>query len=430
VRERRLRHNEDPMPASLAPLPANSLIPTRPVARWRPGAFIFHLTAVVALVGCSDGSSSAIGSAATNADAGPLGTTDVAPAADSVSPADAAADVAADAGEPPSGAADALAAEVGPADATPDLPVVPAPAPYPRPSYQRLSETGFYSDPATKTVAADLVGFHPAHVLWSDAAEKRRYVRLPSGTQVDTSDMDHWRFPVGTKFFKQFDQEGIPVETRLIERYGNGPDDVWMGAFVWDADGSDAVFAVDGATNIRGTQHDAPAAKLCGSCHRGDAGRILGFSALQLSHQGDDLNFTRLQQAGRLSHPPPAGTVYSVPGDPTTAAALGYLHANCGHCHNPMGTSWPDTGMVLRLNVGERVAETSGIWNSVVGKPLEHWHSPSYTMRVVAGAPDMSALVARTKIRGTNDQMPPLATEVVDPTGVALVTAWVAAISQ
>jgi hypothetical protein len=38
----------------------------------------------------------------------------------------------------------------------------------------------------------------------------------------------------------------------------------------------------------------------------------------------------------------------SLGADPATTAALGYLHANCGHCHNQNGTSWPDTQMMLR----------------------------------------------------------------------------------
>ena len=429
-----LRHNEDAMPASRAVTEFASPVRMRPVAGWRPGALVLVLTASVAVAACGEHATSAPepgADAGKQADVEPGGDLAIAPAPGAVSSADAAA-VPADAAGAATGAdggdAEPAAADAPALDAAPDLP--PAPAPYPRPQYQRLSETGFYSDPVNKVIAANLVDFHPAHVLWSDAAEKLRHVYLPPGTQVDTSDMDHWRFPVGTKFFKEFVQDGIPVEIRLIERYGNGPDDVWVGAFVWNADGSDAVFALEGAENIRGTQHDAPAAKLCGSCHRGDAGRILGFSALQLSHDEAGLTLSRLQQSGRLSHPPPAGTVYSVPGDATTAAALGYLHANCGHCHNSMGTSWPDTGLVLRLKVGDRAAETSDIWTSVVGKPLDHWHRPSYTTRVVAGMPEMSGLVARTKIRGTNDQMPPLATEVVDPVGVALITAWVTAIPK
>ena len=89
-------------------------------------------------------------------------------------------------------------------------------------------------------VAEDILVFQPAHQLWSDAAEKRRWIRLPPGSQIDTAEMDHWQFPVGTKLWKQFGHAGMALETRLVERYGPGPEDYWMGSFVWSADGTAA----------------------------------------------------------------------------------------------------------------------------------------------------------------------------------------------
>ena len=126
--------------------------------------------------------------------------------------------------------------------------------------------------------------------------------------------------------------------------------------------------------------------------------------------------------------PPPEQPAYAVPGDATAVAALGYLHANCGHCHNENGTSWPDTQMVLRLEVGEHDVATSGVYQSIVGRALQYWRGGAITERVVAGYPDISAIVARMSARGNDDQMPPLATEFVDPDGIAAVRAWVASL--
>jgi hypothetical protein len=307
---------------------------------------------------------------------------------------------------------------------------VPAPAPYPRPSYQRLSETGLYADPAAQVVASGLARFHPAHVLWSDGADKDRLVFLPPGTRIDTSDMDHWVFPIGTKLWKQFARGGQRLETRLIERYGPGPEDYWMGSFVWTPDQQDAVFAPDGAANVNGTDHDAPAAKVCLSCHRGDRGRVLGLSAIQLSHAGDDLTLAALAAGGHLSHPPPPGVDYPVPGDATTAAALGYLHANCGHCHNQAGTSWPDTQVVMRLRVGERDPATSELVQTLVGHPLNYFRHPTLRVRVAPGDPAASAVIFRMKARGDRDQMPPLATKHPDPVGIELLTRWIAGLPR
>jgi hypothetical protein len=307
------------------------------------------------------------------------------------------------------------------ADAGPD-----GPAAYPRPEYTQLRQTGYFAGEGTAP-GADLLAFEPAYALWSDGSVKRRWVHLPPGTWIDSADMDHWQFPIGTKLWKEFARGGVVVETRLIERYGPGREDYWMGAFVWSADGLEATYTPDGATNAVGTEHDVPAAKVCGSCHNGDKGRVLGLSALQMAHDRPGLNLAQLSGRGLLSHPPPAGAAYAVPGDGITAAALGYLHANCGHCHNENGASWPDTQMVLRLQVSEQVAADTAMWKSLIGRRLQSYRS-TLTMRVVAGDPETSALLVRMKLRGSKDQMPSLATELVDPMGVQAVSTWISSL--
>ena len=109
-----------------------------------------------------------------------------------------------------------------------------------------LSETGLYLDMATKELAPDLIEYEPAYKLWSDGAEKRRWLRLPRGTQIDTSDMDHWVFPIGSMFFKEFALDGRKLETRIVARLGADADDYFMGAFRWNEDESDAVFVREG----------------------------------------------------------------------------------------------------------------------------------------------------------------------------------------
>jgi hypothetical protein len=331
------------------------------------------------------------------------------------------------------GAADAqgvppdAASDVAP-DRAPELP--PPPAPYARPSYTTLSGTGLYADLASRKLSPQVEEFRPTHALWSDGAEKRRWVQLPPGTKVDTSTMDRWVVPIGTRFWKEFSKGGVLLETRLVERYGTGPDDYWMGAFVWKADQSDAVYLEAGQEDINGTTHDAPPQKHCGACHNGEPGRALGFSALQLSREGEGLTLDALARAGRLSDPPPAGATFHVPGDPLTAEALGYLHANCGHCHNLRGTSWPDTQMVLRLETTDTTVEGSGVWKSLVGQKLQYWRHDGFSQRVVPGDAATSAVLYRMQTRVKREAMPPLATELVDPTGVDIVTRWITSLPK
>jgi hypothetical protein len=289
--------------------------------------------------------------------------------------------------------------------------MIDAPAPLPTTMPALLSQTGLYKDIATKQLVDGTMEFTPANVLWSDAAEKHRWIQLPGDAQIDSTDMDHWVFPVGTKFFKEFALDGKRLETRLIWRVGDSGDrekDTLVGAFVWNDDESDATFVVDGQDDVRGTPHDAPAADTCWKCHVGEAGHILGFSALQL---GDVSTVPLTVQPG---------VTFAAPN-----AALGYLHANCGHCHNPDGSAWVDSHMILRLDVDEHDVATTKIYQSTVGVPLEQWIGRGYTTRIIAGDPDNSAVAVRMAARGTVVQMPPIATEYVDPIGLQTIRDWI-----
>jgi hypothetical protein len=120
-----------------------------------------------------------------------------------------------------------------------------------------------------------------------------------------------------------------------------------------------------------------------------------------------------------------------VPGD-VAAAAFGYLHANCGSFHNPRRTAWPDTQMLLRLGVEAGAVQTSPVMDSVVAERLQYYRPEDgeITLRVVPGQPESSGLIARLRVRGPMDQMPPLATEQVDDEGVAIVSRWITSLSE
>jgi hypothetical protein len=283
--------------------------------------------------------------------------------------------------------------------------------------------------------------YTPNYALWSDGATKERWISMPENGWIDTSDMDHWVLPVGTRVWKEFSLDGVRLETRLIERYGYEPGDYWMGTFVWQDDQSDAAFVERGQEDILGTAHDAPSQRECGACHNGEPGRVLGFSALQLARDGSaaavedgargagggaGLSLEELAAQDRLSALPAEGARYVPPGDETTSAALGYLHANCGHCHNPFAAAWRETRMLLRLEVDDTDVEGTGVFQSIVGQPLDHFRSQDVSARVEPGRPESSAILARMEARMSVRQMPPLATEEVDDAGIQRITRWVA----
>src|SRR5262249_47483900 len=113
----------------------------------------------------------------------------------------------------------------------------------------KLSTTGLYADIASNTIAPYAKEYHPKYPLWSDDAAKIRHVYLPKCAQIDTSDMDHWQMPVGTRFWKEFTRDGVRVETRFMHRFGPGAEDWVFAAYQWNADQSEATYVPNGVSD-------------------------------------------------------------------------------------------------------------------------------------------------------------------------------------
>jgi hypothetical protein len=285
----------------------------------------------------------------------------------------------------------------------------------------RLSETGLYSDIATKELGPGVVPYTPRFPLWSDGAEKQRWIRLPDASIVDTANMDEWVFPEGTRVWKEFSVAGVPIETRLLEKHGPTDADWIPLAYVWDQSGDDAIATPLGATDAHATDHDVPAAAQCFGCHGGRRSFILGFSAIQLANAAlpGELDLDGLIREGRLSSPPTTPPV--VPGNPVEVAALGYFHGNCSHCHNQTRPERsgsrcfdPQNEYDFTLIVAQlgSLASTPA-YQTVVGEAVE------------PGAPDDSRLIELMSTRGGSLQMPPLATEKVDSSAVQSIRQWI-----
>jgi hypothetical protein len=309
----------------------------------------------------------------------------------------------------------------------------------------RLSETGLYSDIATKTVSRSNLMFSPQYPLWTDGAGKKRWIYIPPGRSIDARRPDDWVFPVGTKLWKQF-SFGKRVETRLLEKTGKG---VWRYAtYAWNDDETDAVLVSDAGLPDHveiapGIRHSIPGTVDCKACHEGQ-GRdvVLGFTALQLSPDRDPnaphadsvtpdmVNLQTLVDRKllvhlpeRFIHQPPVIAASS----PQERAALGYLSANCGGCHNatdPLSS----VGMFLRRSIESTPEAEAKELESVI------CHTSKYQIpdrgldqcyRVYPGDPWRSAIVYRMSTRDPYRQMPPLGTKIVDKEAVDLITRWI-----
>jgi hypothetical protein len=284
-----------------------------------------------------------------------------------------------------------------------------------------LAGTGF-SDPSAGN-ASYLEFFQPRFVLWSDGALKERFVYLPKCSKVETSDMDHWQLPVGTRFFKKFTRNGVHVETRLIHRFGPGTDD-WIFAAYQMGLGGTGTHVPAGVQNANGTPHDIPTAGQCNQCHGKLPEHVLSFSAIQLSHSLSGKNIAALSNEGKLTVPAAQG--FDPPGDTATQEALGYFHANCGNCHNDSDTV---LDMRLRLLVGQTTTAQTGVFQTAIGVPTKNFDclgsGAGTCNRIEPGKPAASAVWMRLSTKGPGVQMPPIGTEVVDATGIQTISTFI-----
>jgi hypothetical protein len=300
----------------------------------------------------------------------------------------------------------------------------------------QLGCTGLYGNWATRTIAPDVMPFDPGLHLWSDGAEKSRFIYLPPNTKIDTTNLNEWKFPIGTKIWKEFRLLGKKVETRFLWKLGA---EAWFRTtYAWSVDQQSATELTMGMPNVLGIGYEIPSTDVCATCHAGRIDMVLGFELVSLSSPASSgLNMAQLRAKQLLTNPPANNPI--IPGNPVTAGALGFLHSNCGNaCHNrsPSGFAGA-TGLFMRMEVDAtgalpadpRLLDT---WKTAVGVPstFQPQGVPAGTfMRIRPGDPLTSAIPYRDGRRDGVVQMPPLATHQVDFPDVMNLVNWVSSIT-
>ncbi len=369
-----------------------------------------------------------------------------------------------DGGDDDSAAPDAPSASRGPIDCDAGVPAA-------------LACTGLYSDWESLTLAPDVHAYQPGVTMWADGATSLRWIWLPPGSKIVTTDPNNWVFPVGTKIWQEFSLLGTRIETRFL--WKEAAQGGWFRTtYAWASNLSAAPQLVVGMPNARGLPYEIPAVSDCEKCHNGANDFVLGFEEVGLAMaQSSGLNLKALEQMALLSNPPAA--VPLIPGDPTTSGSLAFLHANCGtSCHNRNNDAQAgQVGMFLKLTVGgtgalpstaqqtdtwltsykvpslftpggyvaEAGAPLAAIVDSSIsgGSPTDGGDGESGPTAVAPAAPGApttaffrlapgdlahSMVVWRTARRDGTTQMPPIATHVVDVNDVNLLDAWVTAL--
>jgi uncharacterized repeat protein (TIGR03806 family) len=292
-----------------------------------------------------------------------------------------------------------------------------------------LSATGCVESTDPSQPASGLIPYTVTAAFWSDGADKQRWLALPDGSSIDVDADGDFGLPAGSVLVKQFRLAGELIETRLLMRH---PDGVWAGyTYEWDEALGDGVLVTGGKLEtIAGQDWIYPSGAECKVCHTAVAGRTLGLETLQLN---GDLSYPSTgRTANQLTTLDGVAVLTSPLGDPALLPSLvapddsaeslddrarSYLHTNCSQCHRPGGPA--PTAMDLRF---ETALNLTGACDQ---PPANGDLGLGAGARIVApGNAAQSVLIARMNRRDAAG-MPPLASNLVDDDGVALLTSWV-----
>ena len=301
-----------------------------------------------------------------------------------------------------------------------------------------LSATGAFSNLATLTPNAGLVGYAPNVAFWSDYAIKSRWFAIKNLTDtVGFSADGNWTLPTGMVWVKHFDIDttrGNPatrrkLETRFLVKTAT---DVYGLSYKWRADQSDAdLVAEDGLSEAIPSGSPAqtwryPSRTECRICHTAVGGSALSFNTRQMNRAqlfgAQTLNqLSALSGAGYFSAPAAgANTLPAFAAADDAAASLewrarSYLAVNCVQCHQPGGasTGYWDARATTATDAANLI---NGPLVNDGGDPTNRW--------CLAGDTAHSMILKR--LAGTGVQrMPPLGTNERDLAAETLIANWI-----
>ena len=310
----------------------------------------------------------------------------------------------------------------------PDLEIILSDAPA-----ERLSEYRLFSDPRGRVPAPALVRYDLVNPLFSDHAEKHRFVFVPPGKAADYGTADVLSFPVGTVLVKTFAYGERYLETRLLIHKADG----WEALpYAWNEAQTEAIYAPIGkrldlpagiATETAPSfTYAVPNKNQCKTCHQnGDSVSPIGPKARNLNHFGPN-GVDQLQDwrnRGLLSDLPEEAPTMARAFDPVYSIAdqaRAYLDINCAHCHKPTGSA-SNSGLWLDWEIADPVKWGVGKHPTAAGRG-----SGDALVVIEPGAPEASILAYRMASDEPGIAMPELGRALVDARGVALIEAWIA----
>jgi parallel beta-helix repeat protein len=310
-----------------------------------------------------------------------------------------------------------------------------------------LSDYRLFEDPTNPLDNANSGVIYDLNTpLFTDYANKFRFVYLPDGTQAAYRNEDAFDFPVGTIIAKTFTiQADLRVdssaqdiiETRLMINRKDG----WTALpYIWNPEKTEAVLTKTGGSQTvnwfdlngdsQSTKYVIPNTNDCKKCHGEDGMLPLGPTARSLNkdYAYDDGSANQLDywtDHGVLTGAPEnTSSIDTIPlwgdtGADLDERARGYLDVNCAHCHNPTGAG-STSGLFLEYDrdFGFEVGECKPPIAAGGGTGGLDWV-------IEPGDSDESIMPFRMNSNATDTAMPEIGRSIIHTEGLELVEDWI-----
>ena len=314
---------------------------------------------------------------------------------------------------------------------------------------ENLSEWNFFEGKlADLHPKSDVIPYELRTPLFSDYAQKLRFVKIPSGQKAKFDPKEVFDFPIGTVLIKNFyyandllkpNKGRRIIETRLLVREANGWENL---VYIWNDNQTEAILDLAGDTKTvtwkdekgkkQKLDYIIPNKNQCKGCHSyNNEVRPIGPTARQLN---GDLKYTSGTE-NQLLYWQKAGILENLPADLSKVdkiaiwdnaqsgnidqRARAWLDINCAHCHRPEG---PGSTSGLYLSYSEENKTALGIFKTPVAAGRG---SGGFAYDIEPGKPEKSILYFRIHSSDPGIMMPEIARKLVHKEGVELIKQWI-----
>ena len=308
---------------------------------------------------------------------------------------------------------------------------------------KKLSEFNFFADMGLQAPNEGVLPYDLINPLFSDYADKLRFVYVPKNKKVGYSPDKVLDFPDGSVLIKTFaylnDHPESKIDKQLLEtRLLIKKNDSWKNiSYIWNEEQDDAYLSIAGKTintafvmedgAERNVRYRVPNINQCKECHQLNKEiQPIGPKVRNLNHKFSYIDGTlnqikkwQLMEWIDSADNYPTMANWSNEENDLESRARAYLDINCGHCHIPGGSA-DTTGLYLNLK------EDSNIHIGIYKKPVAAGRaSNNLKYSIDPGNPSKSILSFRMTSLDPGIMMPESGRSLDHKEGVELIEKWI-----